>query len=322
MRWPTVCVLVAVLSGCPGPGAPAAPVDTAPVAGSEDAAGAADGVAEPRAEPERRVRLCAWNVKKLGHGSRKDHPLVAAILEDHCDLAVVVEVMQRGGGHPGWDALLDALGDGWTGVVTDTPRPNTNAGHAEYYGVAWRPSGVDVCDGWEGLRHFPDHDGGPNGTGPDLFSREPAYGCFVAGRFDFLLGAYHATWSGGSTTEIAGEVENLGEVFRTMEASRPGERDLVIAGDFNLRPDDLADAVPYWDRTTGTGSTLNSSGERTENLYDHFLVEDKDRTVEMPEDGVVLDVVDRAESPRAFYRTVSDHLPIAVDLLAHLPDDD
>ena len=59
------------------------------------------------------LRLGSWNIKKLGHGSAKDYPLVAKIIEDNFDIMGVVEVMQKGGGHPGYDSLISQLGAEW-----------------------------------------------------------------------------------------------------------------------------------------------------------------------------------------------------------------
>ena len=59
-----------------------------------------------------------------------------------------------------------------------------------------------------------------------------------------------------------------------MASSSPGEGDLLIIGDFTLVPSDLDEAISREVPTAGTGSTLNGSGERTGNLYDHLVVAD------------------------------------------------
>ena len=93
---------------------------------------------------------------------------------------------------------MKELGPGWTGQVTDTPRPATASGDAEYYAIIWRSSTLRPCAGWSGLRYFVDNDGGPSGKGPDNFSREPAFGCYAYGpadkpaKGDFILAAYPA----------------------------------------------------------------------------------------------------------------------------------
>ncbi|MGC1955812.1 MAG: SH3 domain-containing protein [Gammaproteobacteria bacterium] len=275
------------------------------------------------------IRLGAWNLKKLGHGDAKDFSLVSQIINENFDLVAVIEVMQKQHVHPGYDALMQALGDGWDGLVTDTPRPNTGSGNAEYYAIAYRNSQVRPCTDWAGgLRYYPDNPGSGSAAGPDRFVREPAFACFEAGfgagspRVDFLLAAYHATWADGNEDEIVAEVSNLNGVFAAMAAARPEEKDLLIVGDFNLLPAILQDTVLAADRTEGTGSTLNSQGGRTANLYDHLLVHDEMVTSELEGNAVVLDRIGLAATAELFYQTVSDHLPIVVRLRSAGPDDD
>lgn len=274
------------------------------------------------------VRLGSWNIKKLGHGSSTDFALVGQIIESNFDVLAVVEVMQKQGGHPGYDTLLSTLGAGWTGMVTDSPRPNTSSGNAEYYAIVYRVAVVRPCAGWTALVFHADHDGGSAGSGADHFSREPAFGCFEAPAndtsvgIDFLLAAYHARWADGDVTLISTEAGRLDEVFAGMQAARPGEKDLFIAGDFNLVPANLQPAVNLPVSTQGAGSTLNSQGQRTTNLYDHILVFDTAETSEAIGNPRVLDVLGVAASPREFFRTISDHLPVVVPLRATGPDDD
>jgi hypothetical protein len=237
--------------------------------------------------------------------------------------------MQKGGKHPGYESLMTELGSGWTGQVTDTPRPATASGDAEYYAIIWRSSTLRPCAGWSGLRYFVDNDGGPSGKGPDNFSREPAFGCYAYGpadkpaKGDFILAAYHATFQGGAKSpQIDAEVKHLTEVFAAMQAAWPEEKDHIIVGDFNCTPPQIATLLPnIQDRTTGSGSTLNNSGKITANLYDHVLVRDGQATAEMQGNATVLDVRPVAGSPSAYFSTMSDHLPIVVVLKASKDDD-
>jgi hypothetical protein len=274
------------------------------------------------------IRLGTWNIKKLGHGTSKDYPAVAEIINSHFDVLTVIEVMQKSQGHPGYDALIQALGPSWAGLVTSSPRPNTAAGDAEFYAVVYRPTILRPCEGSAGLEYFNDNDGGPDGTGNDNFVREPAFGCFETlsesglKGWDFVLAGYHATWADGDTSRIASEVGHLGDVYSAMRAAYPGELDLFIAGDFNLVPSDLDGLVAASDMTVGTGSTLNTKGERTTNLYDHLLVFDRAASEELVLKAQVLDVRGYAPSPKLFYQTISDHLPITGYFLRHAEDDD
>ena len=107
-----------------------------------------------------------------------------------------------------------------------------------------------------------------------------------------------------------------------MEAARTGEKDIFFADDFNLVPDDLQQVITVSDRTLGSGSTLNDQGDRTDNLYDHFLVLDLEATSEMIGDPEVLYVRGAAAGNKVFFRTVSDHPPIFVKMRCSGPDDD
>ena len=107
-----------------------------------------------------------------------------------------------------------------------------------------------------------------------------------------------------------------------MEAAREGENDIFIAGDFNLVPEDLKKAIAVTDSTQGTGSTLNDQGERTNNLYDHFLILDQEATSEMIDNPEVLDVRGNAANDKMYVNTVSDHLPIFVKMRCSGPNDD
>ena len=276
----------------------------------------------PAVGPASILRLGAWNIKKLGHNNGKNYPLVAAIIEDRFDVLAVVEVMQRQGGHPGYDELLEALGAGWAGLVTETPRPDTTSGSAEFYAVVYRTNRASPCAGWTALVYHEDNDGSASGAGINAFSREPAFGCFIAGTFDFMLAPYHATWSEGDIDDISGEVAGLDAVFSAMAAALPGETDLMILGDFNLVPSDLEDAIGREIATVGTGSTLNGSGERTQNLYDHLLVNDGDATSEQIGSAEVIDVRSEAATNKVFFDTVSDHLPIVARFNTAGSDDD
>lgn len=273
------------------------------------------------------IRLCSWNIKKLGHGENKDFGVISAVIEENCDIAAIVEVMQKAGGHPGYETLMAALGDSWSGTVTATSRPRTGAGHAEFYAAVWRPDRVTWCDGWASLEYFTDNDGSSTGAGRDQFRREPAYGCFrvvAAGDrgFDFLLGIYHATWDGGDSKKTADEVRNLGSVVDEMKRSRSMENDVLLVGDFNLVPSELAAATSITDWTEGGGSTLNRHGDMTSNLYDHVLVDDLAASPELRKKSRVLDVRSKSSSAREFEKTVSDHLPVIAELEVFRPDDD
>lgn len=209
------------------------------------------------------------------------------------------------------------LGSEWAGQVTRSPRPKTNSGSAKFYAVIYRTSRIRLCEGWTGLRYVADNDGAPGSSGPDHFAREPAYTCLAVTdplwrvQTDFMLGVYHAVWGDGDEDVIREEVEHIDAVFDAMAATDRRDLDRLMVGDFNPTSSPLDASTLAKDKTEGTGSTLNSEGERTANLYDHLLVHDDAASKELEGNAQVLDVIDQTVSPRIFYRTVSDYLPIA-----------
>ncbi|HJX53330.1 MAG TPA: hypothetical protein VJ801_11235 [Polyangia bacterium] len=67
-----------------------------------------------------------------------------------------------------------------------------------------------------------------------------------------------------------------------MQAAWPEDKDRIMVGDFNCTPPPIATSLPhFYDRSTGSGSTLNRAGEVVANLYDHVLVRDGQATAEM-----------------------------------------
>ena len=304
----------------------AAPVAASPVPSAALVASLPTPVPTAAAGPGS-IRLGEWNLRSLGRGPDKDVHRIAAVIDANFDILAITEILQINGGHPGYDALIDALGATWAGQITDTPRPNIAADGVEYYAVLYRRSLVRPCAGWERLRYTPDNDGSGRSGSTDRFVREPAFGCFAAGDaaapgLDFLLAVYRAPVADDDAAEVAAEVSHLDDVFTAMQLARPGEDDLIIAGDFHLESVELPHSLHATDRTRGGGSVLDLLGERTARLPDHILVHDPRATAEVLGDAEALDVRGVAPSHQAFYQTVSDHLPIMVRLRISGPDDD
>lgn len=295
---------------------------------ASDGSGGQSSAASESTSSGEALRVCAWNIQKLGHNNRKDFPVVGRVIEDHCDVAVLTEVMQKKGLAPGYDELSVRLGPDWTGLRTRTPRPNTNSGNSEFYAIVYRTKLLEVCDGWNELLYVADGDGSKGASGPDLFLREPAFGCFrmrrKEGEFDFLLGAFHAKAHRGAQDRERTEAEarELSGAIESVRRLRRGENDVLIAGDFNLTPSELASKTRLTALQRGAGSTLSASGARSANLLDGFLLESPALSPEIADSAEVLDVRSYAANARTFARTVSDHLPVRVLVRVAGPDDD
>ncbi|MBX3230348.1 MAG: endonuclease/exonuclease/phosphatase family protein [Labilithrix sp.] len=269
-------------------------------------------------------RVCTWNVRRLGNNFNnepKNIDATAKVIRENCDLVALTEVMvtiaAAGSDHRGFDELLAKLGSRyWAGSISAHPVPNPPTSSSEFYAFIWRKSAVSECEGWTGVQTLSDPE--------DVFIREPAWGCFKlrAHAHELVLGAYHALF--GSLPERKREVGFLDddldrdgtadELFEAMKASRPGDPDVLLLGDFNLKPNELAEVLPrYVDLTTNTGSTINQSNEITNNQYDHALVPPGARLLAATKPAETLDVRGVVAGNK-FYTSVSDHLPIRVIL--------
>ena len=111
-------------------------------------------------------------------------------------------------------------------------------------------------------------------------------------------------------------------MFRAMSEARPGEKDLIMAGDFNLTPPNMEEALGSRAGMTGQGATLNASGARTKNSYDYILLHDAEATSEMTERPTIIDVRGIAADVATFRDSVSDHLPVVAVFKTDGEDDD
>jgi len=132
----TLAVLLLVSAGC------AHKADTGPASATPSKAQAPDA-AGPSAKTYD-IRLGSWNVKKLGHGGRKDYAKLASVIDQNFDILAIIEVMQKGGEHPGYEALMNALGVAWTGQETDTARPATVSSDAQTGGSAQKHRSASI----------------------------------------------------------------------------------------------------------------------------------------------------------------------------------
>lgn len=233
-----------------------------------------------------KVRVCAWNLRKLGFENkpprpRRDYKLMAKIVDANCDVAGIVEMMAKVSGipQPGYAKLGDALGHGWGKDISARGLPGTTGANDEKYAFYWRKERVKQCSGF-GVKTYPD----PG----NRFVREPSASCFEAPPakkgFDFILSLYHAP---APKSHPEREIPPLARVATWMQGLIKGERDLFIGGDFNLNSKPLEKELRKTRKPLGpfaanemanvfagsrSGTTLDAKGDVTSNHYDHFII--------------------------------------------------
>ena len=259
----------------------------------------------PAAPDGTRLRLAFWNAKRLGHGT-KDYEAVARVVTSF-DVVAIAEVMRP---EPIRD-LVELLGaDEWGAVVGPPVGRNR---YRERYAVIYRRARVQAPE--QGDVH-------PDPT--DVFMREPLVVDLRAGHFDFSLGVMHVVW--GRRRDRVAEVDALADVFESVQNADPSEQDVVLVGDFNLEPRDVA-----WARMlhlSGVAMLLGSPirttlGQRGfASLYDNVLLQRQHTREWTGEAGIVDTTGLFAGSSTSTSRRLSDHVPVWATFRTDLEDDD
>lgn len=71
----------------------------------------------------------------------------------------------------------------------------------------------------------------------DLFIREPYFGSFRSGNFDFTVIVVHVIY-GDKVSKRRNEIRKLAEVYKEVQDRDPKEQDIILLGDFNREPND------------------------------------------------------------------------------------
>lgn len=292
---------------------PAAPVPAAPaIAPPPPPAPPVRPQASATAAPTlKSIRLGTWNLPPLT-GDKRDYRVTAAVIEATFDILTLTEL---GGGGEDYRRLIAELGPAWAGMSAVAATDSGDAG--EQYAALYRRQAVRPCPGWQDLRR----------SSIGGIQRPPAFGCFESGgypgtpAFDFILAVYRAVSSEDAGT-VADEVRHLDAALDEMASQRPGERDIIVAGQFHLEASELALVTTAALRSEGAGASLNLLGEPSPVLRDHVLVRDPYATREISSPGSAVDVRGFAATPQDFRNTVSDHLPVAVQVDIPSRDDD
>jgi endonuclease/exonuclease/phosphatase family metal-dependent hydrolase len=109
----------------------------------------------------------------------------------------------------------------------------------------------------------------------ETFIRPPFMGFFKYREFDFVLVSIHVIW--GKRAQRISETQKLDDLLQVVLKRCDREKDVILCGDFNIRPHEFPHMGDWRDLTqlqpeiTG-GSTTNVSGAITKNMYDNIWV--------------------------------------------------
>ncbi len=156
----------------------------------------------------------------------------------------------------------------------------------------------------------------------DVFDREPYIASFRSGNFDFTLVGIHVKPEKGTT---AAEIGALAQVYASILAGNPGERDVIILGDFNADgsyfDEDGASALKTSKFTWAITNDMDTM-VKTDWTYDRIVMTDATAEHEFDSAAVfyfdsVFGIVDQE-----LIEDVSDHFPVYAIFLTNLVDDD
>jgi len=272
----------------------------------------------PRSTPELVVGF--WNIRDFSIASRSRAELAAiARIAHKIDCLAICELNDTQVLKPFTEELA-ALGGEWEGIQTASKSGNTPR-TSEYYGFVFRSDKLRIR---APPRILPEVTYSvPGETGVHRFDRDPGTCSFAThdGHFDFTLVVVHITW-GTKVAYRRAEVRALRSYFLQVEAADPGDRDILLGGDFNR---DVGDesfdellSIPSMVDTTDPAPPTVVRGTST---YDHILFRRQYVTEYTGMHGVErFDETDFGGDDARARTAVSDHRPVWV--LLRVPDQD
>ncbi|MBO9471035.1 helix-hairpin-helix domain-containing protein [Endozoicomonas sp. G2_2] len=206
------------------------------------------------------VRVASFNIKHLGFKNEKDVPAVAEIVS-RFDLVAIQEAMNNEAIDTLERALERKTGAAW-GTLTSEPAGRSS--YKERYAFAWRESAVSFEGG--ALQYL---DPG------DIFAREPLSANFSDKETGqtFTYATVHIVYGDGRRDRRP-EIQVLDDYHSWL--SDTFGHPVVIAGDFNMPPDDSSWAelkAVLKPMITRGATTLSPTDGRYANLYDNIWLD-------------------------------------------------
>ena len=258
------------------------------------------------------IAVGAFNVQVFGRTKAAKNDVMDVLVDVIKGFDVVVIQEVRDSRELVADELLDRLNlaPGFHYRMVEGPRLG-RSNSKEQYVIYYMPASVTLTN-WYTL---PDDE--------DLFEREPIVASFEAGTFDFTVVGVHI-----KPDDAEKELSALTDAADAIRQAYPGERDLILLGDFNADctyydEDDMTKPLRaarfHWliendmETAVATGCT-----------YDRIIVFDETFARELVPHtaGVVFYDENLGITNGALVRDVSDHYPVIAEFKTSLGDDD
>ncbi|MCF7927503.1 MAG: endonuclease/exonuclease/phosphatase family protein [Spirochaetales bacterium] len=241
------------------------------------------------------ISIATFNIRIFSDGSRNEHELSAICdILKHFDLIALQEVRDEQILKRTVAMLKRDYDLGYEYIVS----PPVGRGITERYAFLYRDDRIEL---FRKTYMISDE--------KDYFIREPYVAGFRAGNFDFFVMTIHIIY-GDSIRQRRGEVRLLDLLYKGMLVELEGEKDLLLAGDFNLPPDD--EAFTGLDRITDPVNPILPTSIR-DRLYDNirFSPEHTGNAEFTGRWGVYFfDEIEYDNDDRKASLAVSDHRPL------------
>jgi deoxyribonuclease-1-like protein len=255
------------------------------------------------------IKVAAFNIQVFGQSKRSKPEVmnVLTMIAREFDVMLVQEI--RDSSETTANFYLDEINDmdGPDYAYVKSPRlgrTSMKEAYAYYYNTSTVECTSDYV--WDD-------------TG-DVFEREPYVATFRSGNFDFTLVGIHAR-----PDDAESEISELAGVYLDVLAKAPGERDLIILGDFNADGsyfDEDAACLLKDGKFSWTITNDMDTMTKTDWTYDRIVMTDATVGHEYDRGDVfyfdsVLGIVDQK-----LIQDVSDHFPVYAVFRTDLVDDD
>ena len=252
--------------------------------------------------PENTALIASFNTLRLGK-NKKDYYQFSRILSKF-DLIGLQEVMNENSLKILKGNLEKITGEKWEYHISE--KPAGGGEYKEYFAYIWKKEKVSMKETAGYYQEKKSSD----------FEREPYGVWFKVGEFDFVYVLAHSIY-GKKERERILEASRYILVYEFFQGKFPLEKDVIIAGDFNLPADNRgfrkllghSEQVEY---ILNPNADLTTLGKKSlVNPYDNFFLSRKRIKEFTGRYGVYNYIKNNYEEIKAY---ISDHLPIYMEL--------
>lgn len=272
----------------------------------------------PNGDTATTVTIASFNTLHLGWDNGKDLNKLAEILVLY-DVIGLQEVMNEDTLKRVRDLLGEKTNATWQYVISS--RSLGRSSYKEFYAVLYRTDRAtyttNSADIW-------------NDAG-DLFEREPFFASFKSRNFDYTIVVMHSDFDSNKEV-MRRESRLLYTVFSKVLERNPGEKDIILMGDFNLSANDIGwDSLKTLSSMTNlipgtTLTTLSTSGNPS-SAYDNIWIRTQFSGNEFTDTAKVnyyytLMYSGSANPGLEARNKISDHVPVWAKFRVDKADDD